>query len=158
MDGKIEKVYRTRYRQFLRVATAIVGNEPSAHDAIQDGFAHALRAQRSFRADGSLEGWIWSVVVNAALAARRTQLRRSENPERPDLAVSSDGVIDDPSGVRRWVATLPERQRLAVYLRYYADLDYRGIATALGVEIGTVSATLNAAHQTLRRSLQEVEK
>jgi RNA polymerase sigma factor (sigma-70 family) len=53
------------------------------------------------------------------------------------------------------VASLPERQRLAVYLRYFADLDYRSIATALDVEVGTVSATLATAHAALRRSYEE---
>jgi DNA-directed RNA polymerase specialized sigma24 family protein len=43
-------------------------------------------------------------------------------------------------------------------LRYFADLDYRSIAEALEVEIGTVSATLAAAHAALRRSIQEVER
>jgi RNA polymerase sigma factor (sigma-70 family) len=55
-----------------------------------------------------------------------------------------------------WVRTLPERQRVAVFLRYWADLDYRPIADVLEVEVGTVSATLSAAHQSLRRSVQEV--
>jgi RNA polymerase sigma factor (sigma-70 family) len=64
----------------------------------------------------------------------------------------------DEAGVRAWVAALPERQRLAVYLRYYADLDYRAIADALGIEVGTVSASLSSAHQALRRSLEEVER
>jgi RNA polymerase sigma factor (sigma-70 family) len=59
--------------------------------------------------------------------------------------------------VRAWVSALPERQRLAVFLRYFADLDYRGIATALGIEVGTVSATLSAAHTALRRSFEEVQ-
>jgi RNA polymerase sigma factor (sigma-70 family) len=54
------------------------------------------------------------------------------------------------------VRNLPERQRVAVFLRYWADLDYRAIAEVLEVEVGTVSATLSAAHQSLRRS-QEVE-
>jgi DNA-directed RNA polymerase specialized sigma24 family protein len=47
---------------------------------------------------------------------------------------------------------------VAVFLRYFADLDYRAIAAALDVEIGTVSATLSAAHTALRRSMQEVER
>lgn len=55
------------------------------------------------------------------------------------------------------VRRLPERQRVAVFLRYWADLDYRAIAEVLEVEVGTVSATLNAAHQSLRRSVQEVQ-
>ena len=61
-------------------------------------------------------------------------------------------VLYDDAGRRMaWVAALPERQRLAVFLRYYADLDYRAIATALAIEPGTVSATLNSAHASLRR-------
>jgi RNA polymerase sigma factor (sigma-70 family) len=55
------------------------------------------------------------------------------------------------------VAALPERQRLVVFLRYYADLDYRTIADALDVEVGTVSATLAAAHRAVRQRLEEVQ-
>ena len=54
------------------------------------------------------------------------------------------------------VAALPERQRLVLFLRYYADLDYLGIAQILGVRTGTVSASLHAAHKTLRKALNEV--
>ena len=60
--------------------------------------------------------------------------------------------------VRTWIASLPERQRLVVYLRYYADLDYQTIAAVLQVEIGTVSATLSAAHRSLREEIQEVHQ
>jgi RNA polymerase sigma factor (sigma-70 family) len=55
------------------------------------------------------------------------------------------------------IARLPERQRLIVFLRYYADLDYRSIAAALGVEVGTISAALASAHTAIRKALQEVE-
>ena len=57
--------------------------------------------------------------------------------------------------MRAAVAALPERQRLALFLRYYADLDYAGIAEALGISRGTVSATLHAAHTTLQTQLSE---
>jgi RNA polymerase sigma factor (sigma-70 family) len=56
-------------------------------------------------------------------------------------------------GLRARVAALPERQRIAVFLRYYADLDYSAIAEALEVEVGTVSATLSQAHRSLRADL-----
>ncbi|HJU36209.1 MAG TPA: sigma-70 family RNA polymerase sigma factor [Gaiellaceae bacterium] len=138
LTAEVEAVYRRRYRQFLRVATAILGDEASGHDAVQDGFAQALRAQRSFRSEGSVEGWVWRMVVNAALASRRRRVARHETPETVEVA-SANGHDADDAGVRAWVAALPERQRLAVYLRYYADLDYRSIAAALEVEVGTVS-------------------
>lgn len=157
LTGELEGVYRRRYRQFLRVALAILGDEATAHDAVQDGFAQALHEQSSFRGEGPLEAWVWRMVVNASLAARRRRVARQEASEAADVA-SANGHAADESGVRAWVAALPERQRLAVYLRYYADLDYRSIADALGVEVGTVSASLSSAHQALRRSLEEVER
>jgi RNA polymerase sigma factor (sigma-70 family) len=157
LTGEIESVYRRRYRQFLRVATAILGDDATAHDAVQDGFAKALREQSSFRREGPLEAWVWRMVVNASLAARRRRVARPEESDTVEIP-STNGHVADESGVRAWVSALPERQRLAVYLRYYADLDYRAIAEALNVEVGTVSATLNSAHQALRQSLQEVER
>jgi RNA polymerase sigma factor (sigma-70 family) len=57
--------------------------------------------------------------------------------------------------VRALVNSLPERQRFVLFLRYYADLDYAGIGTALGISSGTVAASLHAAHQSLRRALKE---
>jgi RNA polymerase sigma factor (sigma-70 family) len=69
---------------------------------------------------------------------------------------STNHVPEPDATVRAWVAALPERQRLAIFLRYFADLDYRSIAAVLEVEVGTVSATLAAAHAALRRSFQEV--
>jgi RNA polymerase sigma factor (sigma-70 family) len=155
---EIEALYRERYRYFLRVVTAIVGDEAAAHDAVQDGFSQVLKQRASFRGDGPLEAWVWHVVVNAARGARRARAARRESPESVGGQTSLNGHPEDEAGVRVWIAALPERQRLAVFLRYYADLDYRAIATALDVEVGTVSATLSAAHRTLRRSLEEVER
>jgi RNA polymerase sigma factor (sigma-70 family) len=63
--------------------------------------------------------------------------------------------VDWPE-LRAAVSALPERQRLALFLRHYADLDYEAIAFALGVRRGTVAATLHAAHESLRRTLTEV--
>lgn len=151
---ELEQLYRARYPYFLRIATAIVGDEERARDAVQDAFAAAMRNRRSFRGEGALDGWVWRIVVNAA----RRNARTAAWPDSDLFAFASaiDGEFDDEFGVRRWIAELPERQRLAVFLRYFADLDYRTIAVALDVEIGTVSATLSAAHTNLRQMLSEV--
>src|SRR5947209_13621216 len=86
LTSELEDLYRGRYRHFLRVATAIVGDEASGHDAVQDGFAQALREQQSFRGEGPLEAWVWRTVVNAALAARRRGVARREAPEAAGIA------------------------------------------------------------------------
>jgi len=141
-----------RYRQFLRVATAIGGDEEAGHDAVQEGLADVLRHRRAFRGEGPLEAWVWRAVVNAAHRGR------SRRPAVASLAAedpTTNGAAGDEHHIRPWLAALPERQRLAVFLRYYADLDYRTIASVLEVEVGTVSATLSAALTSLRRSLSE---
>ena len=147
----LEALYRSEYRRFLRVATAILRDETRAVDAVQEAFASALRRRRQFRGEGPLEAWVWRMVVNAALKERG----RPRHTELADSEVAAS-LAEEPTPVAEAIARLPERQRLALFLRYYADLDYESIATALQVSSGTVGATLNAAHTSLRRLLQEV--
>ena len=155
--GEIETLYRKDLSRFLRATAAILGDEGSAADAVHDAFASAVRARSSFRGDVPLEGWLWRIVINAALQIRRGPCADAEPREAEPVTQANGHPIEDLV-VRRWVALLPERQRLAIFLRYFADLDYRSIAAALDVEVGTVSATLAAAHAALRRSALEVER
>lgn len=151
----LEALYRHRYAEFVRVATAITGSEARAVDAVQETFARALGSLGSFREDGPLAAWVWRILVNTSRDhARKVELVSDDLvPVALESAVASGG---DEFGVRCWVSSLPERQRLAVFLRYYGECDYRAIAEALDVEVGTVSATLSAAHSSLRRMLKEV--
>jgi RNA polymerase sigma-70 factor (ECF subfamily) len=147
---ELETLYRTRFPVFLRAASAITRDEERAYDAVQDGFAAAIREQRGFRGEGPLEAWVWRMVVNAALKSFRA--------ERPaEVAASVNGAVPatDPE-LRERIARLPERQRTILFLRHFADLDYRAIGDVLGISPGTVGATLNAAHAALRRDLEEV--
>lgn len=149
---EIEAIYRTRYQAFLRVATAILGEEQLGQDAVHDAFVRAVEHRRKWRGDAPLEVWVWRIVVNAA--RRRGARELTQVPaEKIGLEPAQNGAVDP---VRALVAALPERQRLVLFLRYYADLDYHSIAAALGIKPGTVGATLNAAHSALRAHLQEV--
>jgi RNA polymerase sigma-70 factor (ECF subfamily) len=123
-------------------------------EAVQEAFTEAIRKRDSFRGEGPLEAWVWRTVVNAARKARSTPilLELSEHAETAPNGAEPTGELG------ALIAVLPERQRLALFLRYYGDLDYRSIAQALGVEVGTVSATLSSAHAALRRALQEVPR
>jgi RNA polymerase sigma factor (sigma-70 family) len=154
--AELEALYRARYRQFVRVATAIAGEE-RAHDVVQEAFARAIRSSSSFRGEGTVEAWLWQVLINAARAESSSRADTSSLDD-DELPVVGNGHPTDDLDIRAWVVSLPERQKLAVFLRYYADLDYRTLASVLGVEVGTVSATLSAAHTSLRRSLKEVSR
>lgn len=143
----LERLYRKRYRSFLRTALALLGDREQARDAVQEAFARSLRAQRTFRG-GSLEGWVFATLVNVC----RDLVRRGETPHE---SFAGNGHPETLPELRAAIAALPERQRLAVFLRYYADLEYEAIAAALGIERGTVAASLHAAHTNLRASLKE---
>lgn len=100
-----------------------------------------------------METWVWRVVLNAARDRQRA-LRRQPLPEAPDqIEEETAEPVDD---LRSALLSLPERQRLAVFLRYYADMSYAQIAEALGVRPGTVAASLHAAHAALRQQMEEV--
>lgn len=150
--AELEQLYRERYLDFVRVAAALTGGEAQGVDAVQEGFARALGSLEDFRGDAPLEAWVWRIVINAGLEQRR----RPPTEGLPSVSGPSQNGSSDELGVRRWIASLPERQRLAVFLRYYAGLDYRSIGVALGIETGTVSATLSAAHAALRKNLKGV--
>lgn len=151
----IESVYRERLARFRRVAAAILGDPEAALDAVQDAFAKALRQRDDYRGEGSLEAWLWRVVVNTARDRRRSTAAEPV-AERTGSDHQGNGSATVDERVAAAILLLPERQRLAVFLRYYADLDYATIARVLEVSAGTIAASLNAAHASLRRSLQEV--
>ena len=126
---------------------------------MQEGFAVAIQRRAAFRGEGSLDGWVWRVVVNAA----RTRQRRRVGRLKAEAQAGEQSVCapkDEWSSqelVRDLVRTLPARQRLVLFLRYFSGLDYREIAQVADIAVGTVSATLNAAHESLRRAMEEAE-
>lgn len=104
---EIELLYRARFPHFVQVAQAIIGDRERALEAVQDGFANAIRSRASFRGDGPLEAWVWRAVVNAAKKATRRSLvevgsELDEGYEVPESVFEASPLI----------AALPERQRL----------------------------------------------
>jgi RNA polymerase sigma-70 factor, ECF subfamily len=151
--AELEALYRTHFERYSRVASGICKDAELGRDAVQSAFVSAVRRRKTFERRGPLEAWVWRIVVHEARRlARQPKLQPLELTSEPAM----NGRPEDPLGLRAWLAALPERQREALFLRYYADLDYRTIADVLGVEVGTVSATLSTAHQALRKRLEEV--
>jgi RNA polymerase sigma-70 factor (ECF subfamily) len=149
---ELERVYRDRFVQLVRVATAITRDEGAGAEAVQEAFVRLLRARRTYRGEGTVEAWVWRTVMNEA------KRRAGREQRRPEVAAhqTSNGTAEMDDATRALISALPERQRLAIFLRYYASLDYRAIAEVMEVEIGTVSATLASAHESLRTAIEGV--
>jgi RNA polymerase sigma-70 factor (ECF subfamily) len=146
----IERLYRERYTRFRNGIAPVVGSYEAAHDAVQEGFARALRASRQYSGRGSLEGWIWRIVLRTALEHRR--------PGKELPLDDVDPVFVQPErdfALAAAVQALPPRRRLVVFLRYFADLPYSTIAEALEIDAGTVAATLAQAKESLAAILDE---
>lgn len=155
-DQALAELYRRRFTAFVAGAAAVVGDADAARDVVQESFARALRRQREFRGDGSVEAWVWRIVINIARDAVRR--RRFMAPSADELAEVAAATLPDGTAtqLRAELRELPARQRTAVFLHYYADLPYEEVATLLGVAPGTIAASLNAARATLRRRIKEV--
>jgi RNA polymerase sigma-70 factor (ECF subfamily) len=152
----IERLYRARLAEFRRVAAAIIGDRDLARDAVQDAFASAVRGRHGFRGTGPLDGWLWRAVVNASLT--RLRALRPPMPPAPEPSPGDEGDESERDRVRGALALLPERQRLVLFLHYFAELDYLTIASALGISSGTVGATLHSARATMRQLLEGVPR
>jgi RNA polymerase sigma-70 factor, ECF subfamily len=149
-EAAIERVYRERFAVFVGAVRGIVG-DADARDVVQDGFAQALRDSGRFRG-GSLEAWIWRIVINRALDARRRVASVPLDFDLVSLDEEADGVLTAA------VLGLPARRRAMVLLRYVAGLRNTEIAVVLGVSEGTVAATLSQARDALAAAMRsEVE-
>jgi DNA-directed RNA polymerase specialized sigma24 family protein len=151
----IEAVYRERYARFRDVLVSLTGSREVGHDAVQETFAQALRDRHSFRGEGSLEAWIWRIAVRTA---------GRERAERGSYRFSTNGAVApspawgdlDPE-LAEAVRLLAPRQRLMVFLHYFADLSYGQIAEVCSVREGTVAATLSQARSALHDNLRAKE-
>ncbi|HJU37506.1 MAG TPA: sigma-70 family RNA polymerase sigma factor [Gaiellaceae bacterium] len=147
---EIERLYRNAFVGFRNAVATVTGDYESARDAVQEGFARAFRSRGRFRGEGSLEGWVWRIVLRTAL-----EQRRKDSPV-PLGEVEADLVEPDRDpALAEALLELPPKRRLMVFLRYFADLDYATIAEACEVEEGTVAATLAQARAALATILDE---
>lgn len=150
---EIEDLYRARFGSFRAMAAAVTGGWDSAVDAVQEGFARAYSRRATYRGEGSLEGWVWRIVLRTAAEQRDMRGEVSAEWFEAELAQTPEPSPELAAALRR----LPPRRRLMVFLRYFADLSYRQIAEVTETSEGTVAATLSQAHAELARLLDTIE-
>jgi RNA polymerase sigma factor (sigma-70 family) len=153
LTHEIEWVYRERYAGFRNALATVTGSHESARDAVQEGFARALRERASFRGEGRLEAWIFRIALRTALEARR-------NGREIALEDAVDPALPEPEhdpALAAALRALPPRRRLVVFLRYFADLSYAEIAYICGISEGTVGAALAQARASLLEQLDRTE-
>lgn len=151
-----DTVVRDHGDAVLRVCRAVLGPGADAEDAWSETFLAALAAYPTLDPQANVRGWLVTIAHRKAIDVHRGHARRAhplaELPERPSTT-ALPGSTDDAAEVRAALAALPEKQRMVLAYRHFADLPYADIAAILG---GTVPAARRAAADglaTLRRRL-----
>ena len=142
-----------------RAARALLGSEHDADDAAQDGLLAAWRAIDRYDPARPFRPWLMRIVLNAARDLQRRGVVRRTEPISPSEAASGAGPDRETDRalirekVSQALATLPERQRLAVTMFDAEGYAHAEIAEVLGIPEGTVRSDVFHARRSLREKL-----
>ena len=149
----IREFLHTSYPRLVAAVALTSGSRPAAEDAVQEALLRAWERSEKGEEIDSLEGWVTTVAMNLA----RSGLRRIRSERRARALLVGSAVGKPPTADRidvdRALSTLPRRQREAIVLRYYLQLDTREVAAALRDTEGTVKSTLFRARGALAEAL-----
>jgi RNA polymerase sigma-70 factor (ECF subfamily) len=152
LDADLEDLYRRRHGAYQVMLASVTGSVESARDVVQEAFARALQYQHGYDGHRSLEGWVWRIAFRVAIDSHGShELAVDEVPEVAFVDENRDPTL--AAAVRE----LPPQRRMAIFLRYFADLSYAEIGEVLGIAEGTVSPTLSKAHRQLSAALTSNE-
>lgn len=149
---------RRACRLALRTASAIVSTRGQADDIAQEVAIDALRSLPRLRDPAAFDAWVHRIAVrHVGRAIRREKRSRSAEVPLAMLSASAepeeDGRHEEQLAMRGALVvaltSLPEKQRLAIALRYIHDLSDRDIAEALECREGNVRALLSRARTAL---------
>jgi RNA polymerase sigma-70 factor, ECF subfamily len=158
--------------QVYQVARRLTGSREEAEDLVQETFARAFRAWRSFEPGTNLRAWLFRILTNLNIdRGRKIQRSPDTQPlEETDYFLynkleesTGDGNADERRVVERLsqndavtaLAELPHDFRDVVLLVDLADFTYSDAAQILGIPIGTVMSRLHRGRRILKRSLAD---
>lgn len=148
-------------RQLYAYVAYVLGDGPDAEDVTSEAFERALRYRASYDpAKGTPIAWLIG-IARRCIAPYVAARRELAAPAAIDEAVApgadlSDGLVTKLA-VRQAVATLSERDRELVALRFGSDLTCRQIGDLLGLKTNAVEVALHRALMKLESILAEGE-
>jgi RNA polymerase sigma-70 factor (ECF subfamily) len=168
-DYLVQKYRRPLVSFMYRMAR----NTAAAEDLAQEVFLRVYRSRQTYEASAKFTTWLYRIATN--LAVNHARDTRHERPEvtvsldEPDeetgttLDVADGAVTAEEALVRRErmlairskVEALPERQKLAVIMHKYQQMDYKQIADVLKLSESATKSLLFRAYETLREQLKE---
>ena len=145
-----------RYRDWVvRLARRFTGHDEDALDVLQEAFGYVFRKFPGFSLTASMTTFLYPVVKNLSIAARKKRTRQAQLPEESGaFDVPARTGVDAEAGreeLETVLASLPEGQRDVLLMRFVDGMSLAEIGEALGIPEGTVKSRLHNALATLRR-------
>ena len=147
------------YRFMFKVAWQWCGTKEDAEDIAQEAAIKMARYMSDFRFESAFTTWLYRLVINTAKDFYKAKNRKSaregalyEDVEyvSPDLTPEQKMMHKD---VLKAIAALPEKQRAAVLMHKYEEMEYSQIAKVLNCSESAVKSLLFRAYEALRARL-----
>jgi RNA polymerase sigma-70 factor (sigma-E family) len=157
VDERFTAFVRDRGEHHVCVAALLTGDWQAGEDLVQASLVKLYRAWPRLRVDGDPDAYLRRIMTNTRRSWWRARWRR----ETPTGDLPETVVADFAEGqalgatLRRALQALPERQRAALVLRYYADLPEAEVADLLDCSRGTVKTHTYRGLRALREILGE---
>ncbi|MFD0958831.1 RNA polymerase sigma factor [Paenibacillus chungangensis] len=169
-DGNVE-LYSELMQRYQRKIMAFIYHmlkssklEQMSEDLCSETFYKAYRSLHSFREmDASFSTWLYTIARNTVLSELRKVKAINvsledvgfEPPESDELAPEAHALRKERMAlVRQAINRLPEKQRSALILREYDQLDYQEIASILGQTVSSVKSLLFRARTSVKDQLE----
>ena len=158
-DRVVTEIYHGEYKSLVRLAVLLVHDVPTAEEVVQDAFEAMHTAWRRLRDSDKALSYLRQAVVNKSRSVlrHRTVVDKNAPKPAPDEPSAEQGALAliERSAVVAALRTLPDRQREAIVLRYYADLSEADIAATMGISKGAVKSHTARAMAALKSILEQ---
>jgi RNA polymerase sigma-70 factor (ECF subfamily) len=150
------EIVRQHQGMVFSIAWHLLRDRALAEELAQDVFLQLHRHLDELQSPAHVAFWLKKVACHRAIdCARRRKLRPQVNiedvPEPSTPAAPADPLLSEM--LRRLIGSLPEKQRMALILRYQEDMDPAEIAEVLKVPVRTIKSQLQRSLATLRQKL-----
>lgn len=149
-------------QKLVRLGARIMGNQADGEDVVQEAYVKAFRALAAGEFDrrSSTATWLYRIVVNGAIDAKRSRARKRETTDDVLSDTSWEGASNAEARVALnelddWLQDLPPDQRAVLVLQTMEGLNNTEIAQIMGVSEGAVEQRLVRARAALRQRRQE---
>ena len=159
-EAVIRQMIAEHQTELTRLCYLYLHDVQLAEDAVQETFLKAYRTLEQFRGDAGSKTWLTRIAVRTCCDMRRTfWFRRIDRRVTPEMLPDCAGkAAEEETALTLAVMNLPRREREAILLYYYQDMNVREIAATLGVTQPTVSYRLKHAREKLRQELEGREE